>query len=158
MDNPSAPLASFESAHYITYTRDKTWYALASVVAVALLAWALLTQNYLFAFIVVIGAFIFFLDSKQDAPSTRCDILPEGILHGATLYPWKNLSTFAIIEEQPAALIVRQKKGLMSKITIPLPEHTATTSTLRDIITQFIPENDRDTMSLTESLSRIFKI
>ena len=86
---------------YEDHVRGKRWYLVMSIIGLLLIAFGLLSGNFLFALIIMLFAIILYLQSHQTAPDVLISITDLGVLIGSRFYPYTELESFYLIYEPP---------------------------------------------------------
>lgn len=142
-----------------THERGWIWYLMASLVGVALITSAIVTQNFLFAILILLFAFIILLQGIIPIKKVQVGVTNPGMLVGNENFPWRNFRSFFIIYNPPYVnrlyLEKRDKKGYVGlELNDELDPYE-----LREIMLNFLPENiDKDDEELIDMVRRIFKI
>lgn len=152
-------LALWEFPEFIKHERSKVWYISFTVVFLAMLAYSYMTDNLLFAIILVIFA-VLYLTSAKDEPKTMETALTEdGIFIGPKFIPYEDIQNFYIIYYPPEIknLYLEPKNMLKPRIVIPLerqhPVH------IREILLEYLEEDvAKEEIPASESISKILKL
>lgn len=139
--------------------RGMWWYLIATIVAIALLIWAVVTLNFLFAVILVMSAVILARQTLKPPKRLRVRILETGISIGDTTYEYTELRNFWILYEPPhiKKLTLTFRSAFRPSISIPL-EHQNPVP-LRKTLKEYLPEDlEREGEPATDALGRILKI
>ncbi len=150
---------SWSVVEYPHHERGFWWYLVATLVGGALIVYALVTGNIMFAFIVVIFALILFILSRVPPRSLLVVIDDTGITVGSHKYLWKELKSFWIIYEPPALknLYLEFGAGFRSRLTLGLEDGDPVA--IREFLMQYIPEeSDKTDEPMSDWLGRILKI
>lgn len=131
--------------------KDGNWYWAVGIIAGGVGVAGVISGNYLFALIAVIGGFAIMLAGSQ-GPAHRSYRLSEAGLHVAGgRIPYANIRSFAIHEDAPRRLVITTE-SLMGTLSIPLGN-----ADFRAIRTEFKNrdiEEDEGLDSVTEKLAR----
>lgn len=150
---------SWSVVEYPHHERGFWWYLAATLVGGALIVYALVTGNIMFAFIVVIFALILFILSRVPPRSLVVVIDDTGITVGSRKYGWKELKSFWMIYEPPTLknLYLEFGAGFRSRLTLGLDDMDPVA--IREFLMQYIPE-DADKMDepVSDWLGRVLKI
>ncbi|OHA17983.1 MAG: hypothetical protein A2664_01385 [Candidatus Taylorbacteria bacterium RIFCSPHIGHO2_01_FULL_46_22b] len=118
---------SWEAPEYIFYRRSREWYLSLGIITAALFIVSILFKNYLFAVVILIGAFSMVLHTKRQPKDTYYEINRSGIILNKTFYPYSFLESFWIDHTDPnwKKLLIVSKKTFMPLIIIPFAEQDA---------------------------------
>ncbi len=152
-------LISWEVNEYEKHTRGPVWFTLATIAAVALIVYALFTQNFLFAVIILMFGVIYFLSSLKEPARIMISITDNGIMIGETFFPFRDMRTFSIVYEPPVVknLYINLKSRWRPLLSIPLEAMDPVK--VRDLMLPFAIEDLEQTEeSLTDLVSRLYKL
>ena len=153
-------LASWEFPEFIKQERTPSWYILAFIVIIALLAFAFFTQSYLFGVVIILFGAVYYMRSRRSPALMRITITEDGIEIGdKNFYPWKDVDKFWIVYEPPAVknLYLDFKAGLRPSITVFLENQNPLN--IRKFLLQYIPEDiERENETLSDGFSRMLKL
>ena len=112
----------WEAPTWERHDRAPSWYLWMGLVALALVGYAVYTTNYLFAFIVLLFAIILVLAGNENPKKTLVQIGHNGIVFGGEVYPFSELTNFAIVYQPPdvKVLYVQPKSFVRPRLRIPL--------------------------------------
>jgi hypothetical protein len=142
------------------HQRSKRWYIAASIVALALIAYSIITSNYLFALIIILsGALIIFYDNEE-VKKIKVELKSDGVLVGEKLYDFDSISNFYIIykpEEDVKKLFIEFKNPLNHRLILPLEDENPIK--IRAFLLQYLDEDlERKDEPLSDFFSNVFKI
>ncbi|MFH1621140.1 MAG: hypothetical protein ABIB04_03580 [Patescibacteria group bacterium] len=112
----------WESPSWEERDRGKKWYIYMALIAVVLTIYAVITSNYLFAFIILLTAIILILAGNQEPRNVLVQIGNNGIVYNGKLFLYEQLSDFAIVYHPPQTKVIYiQPRNLVhSRMRIPL--------------------------------------
>ncbi|MFZ2804102.1 MAG: hypothetical protein WA001_02670 [Patescibacteria group bacterium] len=96
----------WEAPAWETYERGSKWHIWMLLGAGALIIYAILTTNYLFAFIILLTAIILILVGNPYPHMVLVQIGQNGIVYDGRLYQFSQLNDFAIIYHPPNTKIL----------------------------------------------------
>ena len=117
-------LLSWEVDEYPRHERSRTWFIVAGIIGAALLVYAVVTANFLFAVIVLMLGVIILLTTFKEPQRVEVHITTMGIVVGNTFYPYKDVKDFSIVYQPPQTklLYVGLSSLLHPLLSIPLEE------------------------------------
>ncbi len=145
---------SFESS-----TRGPRWYLLMTIATVFLVAYAIWTANFLFAFIILLIAVILILAGNEKPRQVLVQVGDNGIVWDGKLHLFQNMDRFSIIYQPPLSkvLYLEAKSSLTPRIRIPLENEDPIL--LREHLRQYVKEDlDLQDEHLSDILARLLKI
>ncbi|MCR4311458.1 MAG: hypothetical protein NUV54_02745 [Candidatus Taylorbacteria bacterium] len=149
----------WESHAWEFYERGARWYLAMSVVAVVFVVYAVATSNFLFAFFILLTAFILVLSGHKEPHRMLVQIGPNGVVVDGRLYEYKDIHKFAIVYHPPETklLYVYTNSVLAPRIRISLEDEDPVS--LRDYLTHYLEENlHLQEEHLSDILARILRL
>ncbi len=140
------------------YHYSRTWYIVMSIIGTAFLTFAILSNNPLFAFIVVIAWALFFYRSRQKPSMLTTTIYEDGVGVGKDFYSYDDLKEFWIIYKPPAKTLYLSFRTSMRPIFSIALEDTNPVE-VRKQLKRFIPEDlSKEDESASDAFGRLFRI
>ena len=126
---------------YNQYERNRFWYVLMSIVGAALIIYAVLTGNFLFALIIVLFAIILFLQSHQEPIILPFRITELGVVVNNRFYKYSELNEFYILYNPPElkVLFIETNSGTRPDLRVPLMDMNP--NEIRMTLQEFLTEN-----------------
>lgn len=140
--------------------RSLQWYIITSLIAIGLIVYGIMDNNYLFVLIIILIAFIYYVQSRNTPLRLTFALYQTGIQIGETFYLYRELKNFAVVYEPP--LVKRlyfeaKNMSLRNEISIPLLDQNPIK--VRKILLDFLPENlDKEEESVSDAASRALNI
>ena len=150
---------AWEAPSRIKYNRSPRWYLFMSLAAVFLVAYAVWTANFLFAFIILLMAIILVLAGNEDPSAVLAQVGDNGIVWNGRLYLYQDIDNFAVVYRPPVSkiLYIELKNPLKPRLNIPLEDQNPIE--LRSHLQQFVKEDlDLQSEHLSDILARLLKI
>jgi hypothetical protein len=121
--------------------RGPHWYVYMSLIAIALVIYAVATGNFLFAFIILMAAIIIVLAGHEEPYAVLVQIGKNGVVLDGKLYEFKHLDDFAIIYHPPQTKVLyfEGKKLHQPRLRIDLVNENPIE--IRDHLKLYLPEN-----------------
>lgn len=144
---------------YEKHDRPKRWYVIAGIIGVALLLYAVISGNYLFALVVVLFGIILFLQDVQAPLEVSVALTDTGVIIGSKFYPFSEFKNYWIIYNPPEVknLYLATNSLIKHRLQIPLLENDP--RPIRDFLNQFVVEDlEQEEEPLSDRLGRLFKI
>lgn len=149
----------WEFPEYESYERTKKWYGTAVAVFAALLLYALLTFNILFAVIIFLFSVIIIFLHRKEPKLLGVKITDEGIVIESKLYRYDEIKSFWIVYELPRIknLYFEFKSWALPRLAIPYLDQDP--NRLRAFLLQYIDENtEREGEPISDSIGRWLKL
>lgn len=135
---------SWEALDHIKEEKSSDWYWVVGIIAIAGAVLAIFFNNILFAFLILLGIFSVFTISHIPPKNEIYEINKRGIKDGETFYPYSNLDSFYIVDEdgyERDRILIRSKKMFMPLITIPI-EGKIDLGLIREYLLQHLDEEE----------------
>ena len=144
---------------YERHERGPVWYAVAFLIGLSFVMYAIVTRNFLFAVVVIMAGVIIALSAMREPQQIPFLITTRGIALGHQFVPFKDLRSFWILYEPPQTknLYVDFRSPITPHLVIPLGEQDPVE--LRQTLLEFLGENEtQEEEPLTDVLGRFLKI
>ncbi len=139
--------------------RSKRWWLIASLVTLTMLVYAVLTGNFLFALILLMGTILFINENKRQPRQLDCKLTSLGLVVGKKFWRWSELDEFWIAYHPPeiANLYVLPKSVLDPRLSIPLQKTNPLT--VRQELKKFLKEDiTKEDEPTSEALAKLLKL
>ncbi|MBI1908178.1 hypothetical protein HYS28_02045, partial [Candidatus Uhrbacteria bacterium] len=153
------PIVGWETWEYPPVERSRRWYIIASALGLALLLYALVTANFVFAIIIIMFAVITLMRDLRKPARVPVYITTAGVVFGHDFYPYQDVRDFSIIYNPPEVktLYVTFHGVLAPTLTVPLED--ANPNDVRKALLPYAFENlNREREYLTDLISRLYKL
>ncbi|MBP7133928.1 hypothetical protein KBA73_01800 [Patescibacteria group bacterium] len=150
---------AWETKQFPKYERSRSWYFWMTIVATFLVAYAIWSGNFLFAFLILLIGIILILAGNEDPNTILVQIGENGIVWDGKLYLFQELGDFAIVYQPPQTkvLYIDTKTMLTPRLRIPLEEESPVE--IRTFLKTYLQEDlDLQNEYLSDILARILKI
>ena len=144
---------------YEQHEHNRNWYIFMGIIGVALVAYALISGNYLFALVIVLFGIILFMHDMVEPMNVPIVITETGIVVGKKYYRFSEIKSFWIIYDPPTVknLYLGLDSFLNHRIQIPLLDNDP--RPVRDHLEQFVEEDlEKEEEPLSDRISRLFKL
>lgn len=152
-------LLSWAVDEYERYERGPIWYAAMILLALGLLLYAVVTQNFLFAVIILMFGVIIGLSSLREPQKLPFMVTSRGVIIGARFYHFKEFRSFWILYEPPHVknIYLEFKQSIRPHLVIPLYEENPLT--VRESLLQFLNEDaEQEEEPFSDLLGRVLKL
>ena len=158
--NYGEPEISWAVPEYEKHERSKNWYIGAVIVAIGLMIYAFLTSNFLFFGIILIAAFVFILNDKQEPAWVNVALTDEGVIIGKRFYDYDELKDFSVMykpKQDLKNLYFEFKSAVKQRLSIPLLDQDPIA--IRKHLLKYLQEDlERTDRPASESLAKMFKL
>jgi len=144
---------------YPNHDRSRTWYILSSIAGIALIIYAIVTANFLFAVIILLSAVITLLSVFRQPEKIDVAITSTGVVIGPAFYEFKDIKDFSIAYKPPEYKLIYFDfdKPWLPLVSIPLED--VDPNEVRECLLPFCLENlDRTNETLTDTVRRVYKL
>jgi hypothetical protein len=175
-------LISWRIPEYHGEEKTKRWYLIYGLIGIALLVYAIFTQNFIFAIIVIFAAVLIIILDAGHPGTLEVSISDRGVMVGKEFYSYDQIEDFFIIyepeqgiknlyfqfkrfarpslpESEPArySWLFWVVNFARTRFTIPLEDMNPVI--IRRNLLKYVKENlDRTTIPLSEQLTKLFKL
>ena len=146
-------------AEYERHERGAAWFWVMGIAGLALVIYAMLTGNFLFALIIILFAIVLFLQSHQEPIQLPFQITELGIVVGNRFYQYNELNGFYIIYNPPhvKTLYLENKSVFHPLLRIPLLDQNPVE--VKHTLTEFLVEDiDKELEPLADRAARNWKL
>ena len=156
--NYGKELLSWEVSDHHGHDRTTGWYVAAGIIALGMLIYAIVTRNFLFAFIIIMFGIIIVTHNTRPATNYQFIIAERGIALGKRFYLWKDIERFWIIYEPPAVkTLYFDFEGLRPRLPVPL-ENTDPNRVRKALLNMLAEDTARMEEPLADWFARILKL
>jgi hypothetical protein len=147
------PLLSWKSPLYPTTQKTKGWYIGLFTVTGLLALYAIVTNAWSFAVVIVVAAGVYYYLNEQEVPIVDVAISDIGFLIGTRVFNFGDVKTFWLDYRPPfhKELHLILKNEYRQDIIISI--HGMNPSELRRILTRYLPEWEEREKTFTENIT-----
>jgi len=139
--------------------RGPQWYLWMGFVAFVFAAYAVYTANYLFAFIILLIVIVIVLSGNEPPHPILIQIGQNGLVFDGRLYPFADMSDFAIIYQPPETrvLYIQPKSVFKPRLRIDLVEQDPIE--IRNHLRRYVDEDlDLRDEHISDIIGRLLKM
>lgn len=139
--------------------RDSRWYMIMGGIGIALIVYAIISANYLFAMIIVLFGVILFMQEMQTPQDIPFAITNLGIVVGIKFYRFSELKSFWIVYNPPAvkSLYFGLNNVVKHRLQVSLEGYDPVA--IRECLKQNLLEDlDQEEEPLSDRFSRLFRL
>ncbi len=149
----------WETSAWESHERGTRWYIGMSVVAVVFVVYGIVTSNFLFAFFILIAAFVLVLAGHEAPHTMLVQIGPNGIVVDGKLHEYKNIHKFAIVYHPPETKLLYLYKNDVMRPRVRIPLEDQDPLAIRDYLAYHLDENlHLQEEHFSDILARILKL
>ncbi len=157
--HPGREVLSWMIDEYERHQRGPIWYAAAGSLALAAVIYAIVTQNFLFAVIIIMFGVILGLASLREPRRIEFVVTDLGIGVDGRFFPYKDFKNFWILYEPPEVKNVYLEFRLAVNPHIIVPLHEQNPLEVRDALRRFLDEDAaRNEEPFADLLARLLKL
>lgn len=149
----------WEAPAFERYYRGPIWYFVMAIVTVFLVAYAIWTANFLFAFIIVLGAILILLMGGRDPSRILVQIGENGIVYDGKLILFQDINNFAIVYQPPhiKKLYIESNAFTTPRLNIQLADEDPIA--IRLFLRRYLNENfDLQYEPFSDTLARLLRL
>lgn len=149
----------WEVPEHERHERGPRWYVAMGLIALLLTAYAVWTNNFLFAFIILLSAIILVIAGNERPRKMLVQIGDNGIVYNGSFFAFNELQQFAIVYQPPniKVLYVYPKGTFRPRMRILLGEQNPLD--LRNHLLQYLQEDlDLRDEHASDILAKVFKL
>ncbi len=139
--------------------RGRSWYVIMILAAIFLVAYAVYTANFLFAFLILLMSILLLFANRQEPVSMLIQLGNNGLVISGKLYLYQDLETFSIIYQPPMLkiLYIDTRSILTPRLRILLDEQNPLE--VRQHLKQYLREDmDLRGEYVSDIVGRLLKI
>lgn len=143
---------------YPQYERGWFWYLGAAAAGIALLIYAVVSGNFLFALIIIFGIVISVAASWRPPKIVELRLYEEGVKLDDVYYPWEKFQSYWVVkDEEITNLGLDLKNWLRTDIYVPIKDYSL--EEVEKFLSQYLKKNpDRKEEPISYFLGRKLKI
>ena len=150
---------SWKTWEYPPHERSVMWFIIAGIIGAALLVYAIVSTNYLFAIIVLMMGVILLIDGLRHPDRIDVHITDQGVVVGHNFYNFSALKDFSIIYAPPEVILLYIDFNNMWQPLLVVPLEDIDPNAVRDNLLPYVFENlSREEETLTDTLRRLYKM
>jgi hypothetical protein len=141
------------------HNRPKSWWITAGIITGLLVIYAVVSANFLFALIILIGAVLLINEYRRRPRRLHCQITSNGLAVGKKFWRYNELANYWIAYHPPEVtnLYILPKNPLDPRVTIPLVNMNPLR--VRKILNKYLEEDlSREDEPTSEALTRLLKL
>ncbi len=149
----------WEAPAFEQFQRGPVWYFVMAIVTVFLVAYAIWTANFLFAFIIVLGALLLLLVGNKKPNKILVQVGDNGIVYNGKLILYQDIENFAIVYHPPVVKRLIIELRSMTQPRIPLILENEDPVALRNYLRIYLNENfDLQYEPFSDTLARLLRL
>ena len=151
------PLYEWDVTEYERHTRGTLWHVLMISFGIMFVIYALATDNFLFAIIIILAGIILFLQSAVEPAQVQFALTEFGLVLGNRFYRYDEFRAFYMIYNQETQTIFFDTKAaLRPDLRIPLGDQDP--MEIRDFLQSMLDEDLEKEEPLADRAARTWKI
>lgn len=150
-------LLTWDVKEYEQHKRSAWWYAIAGVIAAALVVYAIIDSNFLFGVIIVFVALIVTIQALRRPDSLKVAVTTRGIIMEDQLYNYENLDSFWLHYDPPQLKELGVSFGSKWRPELSIPLENTNPLKIREVLGKHLREEERDEPATT-IIGRVLKL
>ncbi len=129
------------------------------IVGLSLVVFSFLSQNYLFAIIIILFGIIIFLQDRNEPIEIPFAVAETGIILGNKYYRYSELKDFWLIYNPPEVKVLYFSLDNTFKHRLSIPLDDIDPRPIHEYISRFVKENlDEEDEPFSDKMSRVLKL
>ncbi len=156
-ENSEDILVHWQGPEYEIYPKDQKWYLITSLLLLAIIAYALITDSPIMAITFILIGIVGYIYLQKDPRVLSFAISREGVYAGKEIYDFEKIESFWMFYEAPHTRILslKMREGLLPYIHIPI--HQEDPDKIRKALLTNLPEK-KHTFEIIDTLERLLHI
>lgn len=158
-DDHGQTLAEWSFPEFEKHQHSKAWYFWMITLTLALLLYAILTVNFLFAVIIVIAAITLIYKHRDEPEQITFAITEDGLELENKFYDWETVQNFYIIYKPQEVTNLYFHFRAVTKPRLSIPLQNQNPVEIRKILLSYIDEDlEKEEQPFSEAISKILKL
>lgn len=139
--------------------RSSLWYVIVLSIAIGLIIWGFLSKQFWMSFVIIILIWLIFYIENNSSDIIKVNIIETWIKVENNFYAFSNLSSYTIIYENDMAVLLRlniSNKFWTRNIDVGIDN--TITSDIKNILSNFLEENNKQQLTFIEKMTRLLKL
>jgi len=151
-----ATLYEWQAHEHVHREKTQRWFMVLAAVATITVAFFVISLNIIGAITLAFVAILVYIMAQQKPDTMRYRIMVDGVAIGNTLYQYEDLSSFNIVYEpdETKVLLIRSQRTLAPLVAMEIG--VADPNDLRDLLLEFLPEDQQLKEPMADVLARRF--
>lgn len=150
-------LISWKAPEFHYHKKGQWWFPVQAFATLALVAFFVLTRQYLVAIIIILGAMVIYQLAHQEPEILPVIFSPRGVKFKGKVYTFDRLRSFWIVEAgRHYRLHLQPIERLSASVAIPMVKEDV--EKIRDFLQHYLPENHDVQEDLADRLNRWLQI
>jgi len=139
--------------------RSSLWYVIVLSIAIGLIIWGFLSKQFWMSFVIIILIWLIFYIENNSSDIIKVNIIETWIKVENNFYAFSNLSSYTIIYENDMAVLLRlniSNKFWTRNIDVGIDN--TITSDIKNILSNFLEENNKQQLTFIDKMTRLLKL
>lgn len=149
-----ATLFEWQAQEHLHQPKGKRWFMALAIAGAVLVAFFIFTVNIIAAITTALVTWLMYTIAQREPGIARYRLMVDGVAIGNTLYHYRDLATFNIVYEpaETTIVLIRSKHRFAPLLTMELGD--AHPVEVRDILLEFLPEDQDLSEPITDIIAR----
>jgi len=148
----------WKTPEFIHHEKSKTWFLMAGLLIVALIAYALYTNSATMAIVFIVLAGVYYLTHNQQPKIIDIKITDLGIFVDQAFHPYNQINSFWIVYHPPFVHTLNFRLGTKGRPRITIQLNQQNPVEVRKALAKEIPEVEGEGESMTEMVTRMLRL
>lgn len=139
--------------------RSPLWYTIAVSIAIWLVIWWFLSKQYWMSFFIIMLIWYIFYIENNSNDTVNVNITSQWIKVDTNFYAFSNISSFTLIYENENPILLRLNiSNKMSIWSVDVWINNNIALDIKNILSQFLEENNKEQLTFIEKIIKILKL
>ncbi|MDD5769385.1 MAG: hypothetical protein PHE25_00305 [Candidatus Gracilibacteria bacterium] len=138
--------------------RGSMWYIIAISIIIGLIIWGFLTRQYVMSFLIILITGVSFFIENNSQENTDIYISNLGIKINSSFYDFSKIASYSFIYDGEYAIYLRLALNQRGIKYLDLDIDNNIAGILKNILPNFISEDEKAELSFTDKLIKILKL
>lgn len=151
-------LLEWHTPEYINHPKTKTWYMVAGIIMVSLIAYALYTNSATMAIVFIVLTGVYTLTHNRNPRIIYIKLTELGIYVDEIFHPYNTINSFWIVYHPPYVSTLNLKLGDRSGTHLSIQLNQQNPVEVREILSREIPEMEGQQENMMDILIRLLRL
>lgn len=143
---------------YVKHERGPAWMTIAALIAAALIAYAMLNQEWTMAIVFFVISVVYYIHNRQEPKDIKIGVSELGVHIGPRTYLFSHLRSFWIIYDPPFVKTLHIKFVKKHQADIVIQLHDQEPVPVRNLLLKHIPEMEGKEEAPMDAIIRALKL
>jgi len=152
-------LLYWKTPEFIPMPRGKTWFTVASIIVISLIAYAIYTDAATMAIVFILLAGLFFMTHNKEPRMVEVRITPLGVHYDDKFYAFNTINAFWVVYHEPFVRVLYLRMGVKTPFQyVKIELNGQNPVDVRRMLAKEIPEAEGMGERMIDIVTRIFRL